>query len=127
VLIFFSFVFSSPRKRCAEEVRAIVPLPKGSEVFFPYKTSLSSRAERRESLKNYGFVCNCELCALPIRLSIALDKKIKLAKDAQSYLIRFCERQEHDAIRALQLLDIYMSVTIREGLFFDYSLFFVPL
>jgi hypothetical protein len=67
------------------------------------------------------------MCGLPDDLSNALDKKIKLAKDAEGYLNRFCERQEHDAIRAIQLVAIFMSITIRERLFFDYTQFYFPL
>jgi hypothetical protein len=126
--LFVSFRFlSNQSETCAEEVRAIVPLPKGTEVFFPYQPSLEDRAGRREGLERYGFVCNCEMCGLPDDLSDALDKKIKLAKDAQDYLIRFCEQQEHDAIRAIQHVAIFMSITIRERLFFDYTQFYLPL
>jgi hypothetical protein len=77
---------------------------------------------RRHVLEeHYGFVCNCELCALPDDLSNALDKKFKLAHDANVYMTRFWKREEHNAIRALQLFDIYMSIIIRERLFFEYE------
>jgi hypothetical protein len=118
--IFLFGFFLVKRKSCAEEVRAIVPLPKGTEVLFPYQVALRDRAGRRASLKSYGFVCNCELCALPDDLSNALDTKINLANNASDYLGRFFERQERDAIRALQFLDIFMSGIIRERLFFQF-------
>jgi hypothetical protein len=110
-------------------VRAIVPLSKGTEILFPYQPSLEDRAERRKSLERYGFVCNCEMCGLPDDLSDALDKKIKLLKDADDYLSRLYlyQQKEHDAIRALQNLEIYMSITIRERLLFSYGPFMRPL
>jgi hypothetical protein len=108
-------------------MRAIVPLPKGTEVLFNYNPTLIDRAKRREQLaKRYGFVCQCELCALPDDLSNALDVKIKQAKDAYSYVDRFFDGEEDDAIRALRLLDTYVSFTIREGLYFNYSTLFLP-
>jgi hypothetical protein len=103
-------------------VRAIVPLSKGTEIFFQYQPSLEDRAGRRESLERYGF-----MCGLPDDLSNALDKKIKLVKDADDYWYRFIIRKEHDAIRAIQLVAILMSITIRERLFFDYAQFYLPL
>jgi hypothetical protein len=110
-------------------MRAIVPLPKGTEVLFSYKECLSDRATRRDSYRNFAFVCNCELCALPDDLSNALDIKIKKANDAADYLERFfeCPKTAPNTIRAVQLLDIYMSTIIRERLFFDYTRFFIPL
>jgi hypothetical protein len=108
-------------------VRAIVPLPKGTEVLFPYRASLRSRAQRQESLKDYGFLCNCEICALPDRLSNALDTKIKLVNDASEYMDRLVTGADLDMFRLVKLVDIHMSIIIRERLFFDYTLFFLPI
>jgi hypothetical protein len=108
-------------------VRAIVSLSKGTEILFPYQPSLEDRAERRKSLERYGFVCNCEICGLPNDLSDALDEKIKLVKDAVLYWNRLYKGQEIDVIRAVQLVEIFMSITIRERLFFNYALFVHPL
>jgi hypothetical protein len=104
-----------------------VSLPKGTEVLSSYNLNMAGRAARRESLKCYGFECNCELCALPDDLSNALDVKIKLANDAAAYLYRFYELEEDDPYRAVQLLDVFMSITIRERLVFKYNQFFLPL
>jgi hypothetical protein len=112
-------------------MRAIVPLPKGTEVLFSYKECLRDRATRRDSYRNLAFVCNCEMCALPDDLSNALDIKIKKANDAADYLERFFKPQfpvtEPNIIRAVELLDIYMSIVIGERLFSDYTQFFFPL
>jgi hypothetical protein len=75
------------------------------------------RAARRASLECYGFVCNCELCALPNDRSKALDTKIKKANDAARYLDRFSKKEECNAIRAAQLLDVFMTTIIGERLF----------
>jgi hypothetical protein len=108
-------------------MRAIVPLSKGTEVLFNYHPALDDRAKRRERLSKYNaFVCQCELCALPDDLSNALDVKIKQANDAYSYVNRFFDGEEDDAIRALRLLDTFVSFTIRERLYFKYSSLFLP-
>jgi hypothetical protein len=126
-------LFFRRRKSCAEEVRAIVPLAKDTEVHYPYKPSLRDRAERRQLLlEKYGFMCYCELCSLPDDLSNALDNKIKLVNVAADNLDRLYEDPESmvrgdTMIRALQFLDIRMSITIRERLFFDYRQFVQPL
>jgi hypothetical protein len=113
-------------------VRAIVPLEKDTEVLFSYRPSLRDRAGRRQSLEEqYGFVCSCELCALPDDHSNAFDAKIKLAKNASNQLERLFEdlrsRVKEDMIRAAQFLEIYLSITIRERLFVDYRLLVLPL
>jgi hypothetical protein len=117
-------------------VRAIVPLAKGTEVLFSYMPHLHDRAARRESLDSYGFVCNCELCALPDHLSNALDTKIKKARIARRHVKRFYNSvfkegkdwyEERDAIHALRHFDIYMSTIIRERLFYHYDPFDLPI
>jgi hypothetical protein len=128
LLILFLLGFSRESKTFAQEVRAIIPLAKGTEVLFNYQFSLLERAERRESLsKSYQFDCSCELCTLPDDLSNALDTKIKLANEASEYLDRFLRQREPDAIRAVQSLDTFMSTIIRERLLVRYSDFFYPL
>jgi hypothetical protein len=131
LLIFLSVDFSHQRKGFAREARAIVALLKGTEVVFSYKESLRSRAVRRGRLSRFGFVCNCEMCALPDSRSNALDTKIKKSNEAAAYLERFCGRiptdPEQDIIRAVELLDIYMSVIIEERLFTEYTQFNIPL
>jgi hypothetical protein len=120
--------FSGQSKTFAQEVRAIVPLAKGTEVLFTYQFSLLERAERRQyTSKAFRFECNCELCALPDDLSNALDTKIKLAKEASEYLDRFLGRKEPDAIRAVHSLDTFMSTVIRERLLVHYPDFFYAL
>jgi hypothetical protein len=129
LLTCFFLGFSLERENFARVVRAMIPLPKGTEVLWPYKPSLCSRAVRRESLKRFGFVCNCELCALPSNLSKALDTKIKLANEAAAYLDHFCIPKltgtvpEADIVRAVELLDAYMSTIIGERLYFQYTQF----
>jgi hypothetical protein len=125
---FFLLHFSGQSKTFAQEIRAIVPLAKGTEVLFAYQLRLRKRAERREFLwKAYKFHCNCELCALPDDLSNALDTKIELASNAAEYLDRFYARKEHDAIHAVLSLDIFMSIMIRERLSAYYPDFYRPL
>jgi hypothetical protein len=124
---FLLFGFSHQSKTFAQEVRAIVLLPKGTEVLFPYNPALDVRAERRERLaKRYGFVCQCELCALPDDLSNALDVKIKQANDAYAYVDRYLHHKENGRVRVLKLLDTFVAFTIRERLYFNYTDFFLP-
>jgi hypothetical protein len=122
-------LLSRKSKTFAREMRATVPLAKGTEVLYCFSQSLLDRAGRRDMVKNYGFVCNCELCALPDDLSIALDNKIRQAREAADYLKLFCGREqmnERNMLRAVELLDIYTSIIIRERLFFAYSQFLLP-
>jgi hypothetical protein len=108
-------------------VRAIVPLPKGTELFYSYNLGLLDRAGRRKSLEHrHEFVCHCELCALPDDLSNALDAKINQAFDTALYLSRFY-KGEGDPFRAIQTTAFLMSTIIRERLFFTYAHFFIPL
>jgi hypothetical protein len=128
LIVFFLSLVKS--KSFAYEVRAIVPLPKGTEVLYTYQPDLLNRAERQEViLKNFGFVCNCELCALPDDLSGALDVKINLANYATEEFDCFFESEpdEQESIRALRLLDNYMSIVIQERLFFDYPKLYLPI
>lgn len=43
-------------------VRAIVDISEGEEILISYVRVVKPRAERQESLSNYGFTCNCEKC-----------------------------------------------------------------
>jgi hypothetical protein len=124
---FFPPGFSRQSKTFAQEVRAIVPLPKGTEVFYSYNLGLLDRAGRRKSLDRYQFVCNCELCALPDDFSNALDSKINQSFDTALYLSRFYKGEEDDPFRAIQTTAFLMSTIIRERLFFTYAHFFIPL
>jgi hypothetical protein len=100
-------------------------------VLFTYKQELLDRAGRRESLsKIHGFLCNCELCALPDDRSNALDTKIRMADEADADLHYFLDapqrgRHLQDMIRAIQTLDKFMTTIIQERLFFDYNKFFL--
>jgi hypothetical protein len=95
LLTFFLLGLTGQSKTFAKEVRAIVPLAKGTEDLFCYKFRLLERADRRQFFsETCQFDCNCELCALPDDLSNNLDTKIMLANDAAKYLERFFARKE---------------------------------
>ncbi|RPD53882.1 SET domain-containing protein [Lentinus tigrinus ALCF2SS1-7] len=46
------------------EVRALFPIPAGSQVFISYIDPAQSRAARQQALSDYGFVCACAYCSL---------------------------------------------------------------
>jgi hypothetical protein len=143
----FSRFFFGKSKTFAQEVRAAVPLPKGTEVHITYKEGIyGDRAARRQVLeKECGFVCKCELCSLPDVLSSALDMKINLVNEADAFMYNLMDGprkedwgtfrrisgprpKERDVMRATQLLDLRMTIAIQERLFaHDYSQFSVPI
>jgi hypothetical protein len=104
------------------ELRAEVPIPKGSEIFFSYQPSIHIRARRREQLKCYGFDCHCEMCALPDPLSDALDAKINMANDALEFVFKFLYGKEDDMCRCLSSLETLISITSEEGLLDEQTL-----
>jgi hypothetical protein len=109
-------------KTCALELRASVALPKGAELLRAYGDNQEVRQDRREMLYFYGFVCHCEMCALPIELSLLHDTKIREARDKFRYLMRFLSGGETDIVRALQTLEDYMFVIVEERLFIHLDL-----
>ncbi|KAL1940971.1 hypothetical protein VTO73DRAFT_7607 [Trametes versicolor] len=46
------------------EVRALLPIPPGAQVFISYIDPALPRAKRQEALSSYGFACTCTACAL---------------------------------------------------------------
>jgi hypothetical protein len=109
------------------EIRALVPIAKGSEVFTTYKSIFEVRATRRESLMSYGFFCQCEVCGLPDHLSDARDAKLKSAKDALDFLqdILFSRKfllRKADVRRGLQCVRTYFSFVTQERTFDDETL-----
>jgi hypothetical protein len=145
-IAFSSFLFDKS-KTFAQEVRAIVPLSKGTEVHLTYKEGHLSDREGRQQLlaKECGFVCKCELYSLPDVLSSALDMKINLVNEADALMYNLMDGprredwgtfrriseprpKERDVMRATQLLDLRMTIAIQERLFaVDYSQFTVPI
>ncbi|KAH9850856.1 hypothetical protein C2E23DRAFT_860881 [Lenzites betulinus] len=45
-------------------IRALFPIPAGSQVFISYIDPASPRAQRQEKLSSYGFICACTACGL---------------------------------------------------------------
>jgi hypothetical protein len=88
-----------------------------------YKPVFSVRATRRQSLVNYGFVCQCEVCGLPDHVSDARDAKFKLADDAANFILEIVTgkkllRGKTDARRALQCIQTYFSFITQERTFY---------
>jgi hypothetical protein len=107
------------RENFAYELRAVAPIAKGSEIFFSYLRLMRVRDERRGLLNKYGFICHCEMCALPDRLSDALDAKINLVKDASTFefLREILSGPNEDNIRrGLSTLETIVAISTEERL-----------
>jgi hypothetical protein len=119
---FFSYgeAALSLRMRYALEVRAIVPLAKGTEVFGSYTSKLGfgSRANRRKALEEKGgFVCQCEICTLPDDLSDALDTKITDAMKAGRYINQMFNGTHSDYDGGVRCIETLMTTITEERIF----------
>lgn len=48
------------------ELRALLPIKEGEQIFVSYLDNLQLRSARRAHLRSaYGFICNCPACAIP--------------------------------------------------------------
>jgi hypothetical protein len=101
--------------RCIAEVRAIVPVAKGTEVFYSNSPTLRSRADRRKELEDaHGFVCHCELCTLPDHLSNALDSKIFAAIEANRYIMLMFGGMYNDYVNVARCVETLITTITEE-------------
>jgi hypothetical protein len=103
------------------EIRALVPIAKGSEIFLnTYKQIYSTRATRQGIfLQEYHFICRCEVCTLLDHLSDARDAKFELAADAADFITNVMDGKalltsEADVRRVLEGLQTYYSFITQE-------------
>jgi hypothetical protein len=123
------------RDRCSLEIRAVVHIPKGTEILRSYLPTLYGRAERQEYLETYKILCQCESCALPDDSSDTLDSRIHAIRSAELFVEDASKKDcrskskkelESDSMHALQLLE-HVSSSLLEMPLFQRYLLFIPL
>jgi hypothetical protein len=78
-------------------------------------------------LESEGFLCQCELCALPDHISDTLDVKLKVIDEAAWFIVDRKEcKDEEDSLRALQHLEDVTS-SLSEPRIASYIDFILPL
>jgi hypothetical protein len=103
--------------RCALEVRAIAPIPKGTEVFISYVAKLQIRADRRRVLSKRGFLCKCDLCSLSDIDSNTLDHKILAAMEEEQYVDQMIVGKHNDYVGAARCIENIMTTVAEERMF----------
>lgn len=79
----FNAVYTWREKEGVLVVHALKKINKGEEILTTYTNTRQPRDDRRKMMEeNYGFTCNCSVCALPGSESEASDKRLVAISEA---------------------------------------------
>ncbi|KAI0367136.1 SET domain-containing protein [Pilatotrama ljubarskyi] len=108
------------------ELRAVAPIPAGSQIFISYVDLALPRAQRREALSSYGFTCMCTACNLSgteLALSEARRELIRRADSDFADRDAALERWARDPTMPEDYINrvdkIYMDIFEKEQLYYE--------
>ncbi|KAI0350800.1 SET domain-containing protein [Trametes cingulata] len=108
------------------ELRALAPIPAGSQIFISYVDPALPRAQRIESLSSYGFTCACTACSLSGPELVRSETRRALIRRADSNLAErnaALERWAHDPSIPEDYVNrvdrMYMDLFEKEQLYYE--------